>query len=223
MGGKVGGLGAMMLAKLGWKEGTGLGAKEDGRTDIVKPSRSRKRENQGLGRRKAHDDHWWEKLMNDAYGPSALSSETKKDVDLFEACESRRCRPHGTAKLARLEAHDRQQTIQSEPFNHSDSDSNSGSDSDSDICSGRDTGGVNSNDVLCESAERRSVDEEIESEEALKPSFVNKTTLQDYTVKGNIKLNKKKARKEEHSKSIKLDKSIKKRAQRKQRRNKKAK
>lgn len=116
MGGKVGGIGAALLGKLGWKEGSGLGARNDGRTEPIRPGRSRERQTQGLGRTKKNDDDWWKKLMAEAYGGGAeeegpkkdkRSGKDKRDVDVFEACEGRRCRPHGTAKLARLEAQER--------------------------------------------------------------------------------------------------------------------
>lgn len=100
---KVGGIGAKLLSKMGWKEGTGLGANSDGQVKPIQRSR-RFQENQGLGLKKpAVDDQWWQKLMTDAYG----SPTDAQSTDLFTACEGRRCRPHGKAKLARLEAHDR--------------------------------------------------------------------------------------------------------------------
>lgn len=114
MGGKVGGIGAALLGKLGWKEGSGLGVRNDGRTEPIRPGRgARERQTQGLGRTKKNDDDWWKKLMAEAYGggpeeegpkKGEQSGTDKQDVDVFEACEGRRCRPHGTAKLARLEA-----------------------------------------------------------------------------------------------------------------------
>lgn len=100
---KVGGVGAQLLAKMGWKEGTGLGARKDGLKEPVRHRRRQAKE-EGLGRKNsAMDDNWWMKLMENAYG----SPKDGQAVDLFEACEGRRCRPHGTAKLARIEAHDR--------------------------------------------------------------------------------------------------------------------
>lgn len=106
---KVGGLGAKLLGKLGWEEGEGLGAKKDGVTEPVKPRRHRNRKMEGIGQKKGVEDNWWEKLMKDAYGGD------NKPIDLFNACEGRRCRPHGTAKLARLDAHERQ-TTDTTPF-----------------------------------------------------------------------------------------------------------
>lgn len=100
---KVGGVGAQLLAKMGWKEGTGLGARKDGLKEPVRHRRRQAKE-EGLGRKNSTmDDNWWMKLMENAYG----SPKDGEAVDLFEACEGRRCRPHGTAKLARIEAHDR--------------------------------------------------------------------------------------------------------------------
>lgn len=102
--GAVGGIGAKLLCKMGWSEGTGLGAKRDGK---VEPLGAPKREeNLGLGaERRPFQDTWWETLMEDAYGKAASSNGAEDN--LLNACEGRRCRPHGTAKLARLEAHDR--------------------------------------------------------------------------------------------------------------------
>jgi len=97
------GLGAKLLSKMGWSEGTGLGAKRNG---VIEPVGIPKRpEKLGIGaERRPFKDAWWEKAMEDAYG-----KPKEADADaLFEACEGRRCRPHGSAKLARLEAHDKQ-------------------------------------------------------------------------------------------------------------------
>lgn len=102
---KVGGIGAKLLKKMGWQTGKGLGVREDGR---VEPVRAHKREGQlGIGGNKnaAILDTWWERLMEDAYG--APKHQDEKEQNLLEACGGYRCRPHGTAKLARLEAHDR--------------------------------------------------------------------------------------------------------------------
>lgn len=108
---KVTGLGAKLLSKMGWREGTGLGVKNDGRTEPVKPSR-RSTQSEGIGlKNKPVDDQWWTKLMVDAYGPPAQSDS----VDLLAACEGRRCRPHGKAKLARLDAQDRATKLSSQP------------------------------------------------------------------------------------------------------------
>lgn len=89
-----------MLSKMGWKEGDGLGAKQQGIKDplIMK----RKRDMKGVGGSGKKDssknwDPWWESVMKEAYGAPAAA-----DVDLFEACEGARCRPHGSAKLARI-------------------------------------------------------------------------------------------------------------------------
>lgn len=93
--------GAKILESMGWTEGTGLGKKRNGMVEPI--TVKRKRNNNGIGAvRKSpfEADPWWEKMMEEAYGaPSTSNSET----DLFEACEGRRCRPHGTAKLARIE------------------------------------------------------------------------------------------------------------------------
>lgn len=101
--GAVGGIGEKLLSKMGWEEGTGLGARRDGR---VEPLGAGKRaEKLGIGaERRPFLDAWWERTLEDAYGKPA----TDKEVDLLDACEGRRCRPHGSAKLARLERHDKQ-------------------------------------------------------------------------------------------------------------------
>lgn len=100
--GAVSGIGAKLLKKMGWSEGTGLGAKRDGNVEpICVKSRSEKL---GVGaERRPFQNAWWEGMMEDAYGPPA---EKKDESDLLDACGGRRCRPHGSAKLARLEAHD---------------------------------------------------------------------------------------------------------------------
>lgn len=104
--GRVGGIGAKLLTKMGWKEGASLGISGDGLTEPLKPirrldkpgyKRGAKR-NAGLGHKKA-SDKWWDQLMIDAYGVP----KNNKTADIFSACEGRRCRPHGTAKLARLD------------------------------------------------------------------------------------------------------------------------
>lgn len=109
--GRVGGLGAKLLVKMGWKEGTCLGVNGDGLTEpirtsrrLIKPKNDRvEKKTEGLGRKKANDQ-WWEQLMVEAYGaPNNGNSVNGNSVDLFSACEGRRCRPHGTAKLARLD------------------------------------------------------------------------------------------------------------------------
>lgn len=101
---KVGGMGAKLLAKMGWKEGSSLGAREDGLKEPIRHQR-RQPSGQGLGHKPSTvDNQWWEKLLANAYGPPKQDQD--QPVDLFAACEGRRCRPHGTAKLARIEAHD---------------------------------------------------------------------------------------------------------------------
>lgn len=98
---KVGGLGAKLLEKLGWREGSGLGLKGDGLIEPLRASRRNTPAKPGIGP-KRKEEQWWEHLMKEVY-------ETPKNgqsVDLFAACEGRRCRPHGCAKLARLQAQD---------------------------------------------------------------------------------------------------------------------
>lgn len=98
--------GARILQGMGWKEGTGLGAKRDG---IVKPiTAGKRRENLGIGaERRPFKDSWWAQMMEDAYGkPKAASNDEEKAEDIFDACEGRRCRPHGKSKLERLAKHD---------------------------------------------------------------------------------------------------------------------
>lgn len=98
---------------MGWREGTGLGVKNDGRTEPVQPSR-RSKQSEGIGlKNKPADDQWWKKLMVDAYGPPTQPDS----VDLLAACEGRRCRPHGKAKLARLDAHDQAAKLASHSSN----------------------------------------------------------------------------------------------------------
>ncbi|CAN8064589.1 unnamed protein product [Agarophyton chilense] len=102
--GAVGGIGAKMLYKMGWTEGTGLGRNRDG---VVNPL-VHKRRPQALGigaEERPFQDAWWEKMLESAYGTPA---KTVDDESLFKASDGRRCRPHGTAKLARLDAHDKE-------------------------------------------------------------------------------------------------------------------
>lgn len=100
--GAMGGIGAKLLSKMGWTEGTGLGARRDGR---IEPLTVRKRaEKLGVGaERRPFQDAWWERTLEEAFGKPA---SVKGDEDLLQACEGRRCRPHGSAKLARLDRHD---------------------------------------------------------------------------------------------------------------------
>lgn len=98
----VGGIGAKILSKMGWTEGTGLGAKRDGRTSPLMVKK--RRVNAGIGSEKRpFQKAWWEKMMEDAYGKSDIKAESE---ETFVACGGRRCRPHGSAKLARLKAHE---------------------------------------------------------------------------------------------------------------------
>lgn len=91
---------------MGWTEGTGLGAKRDGMTEPI--SVKQRKDNSGVGaKRKQLEDGWWERVMEEAYGKGDAK---KEKVDLLSACEGRRCRPHGSAKLARIEAQDRKRT-----------------------------------------------------------------------------------------------------------------
>lgn len=101
--GAIGGIGAKLLSKMGWTEGTGLGRKRDGIQDALV---QRKRRNKlGVGaENRPFEDAWWEKMMESSYG---AAEKIVDDKYLFEACEGRRCRPHGTAKLARLDAHEK--------------------------------------------------------------------------------------------------------------------
>ena len=100
--GLAGGIGEKMLMKMGWSEGTGLGAKRDG---IVMPVIARKRmENKGIGaERPQFVNCWWDKMMEDAYGKSEDGTDI---IKAFEANGGIRCKAHGTAKLKRLEAHE---------------------------------------------------------------------------------------------------------------------
>lgn len=101
--GAVGGIGAKLLSKMGWTEGTGLGARRDGR---VEPLTARRRvEKLGVGaERRPFQDAWWERTLEEAFGkPASVKADGD---DLLQACEGRRCRPHGSAKLARLDRHD---------------------------------------------------------------------------------------------------------------------
>lgn len=95
------GIGQSLMEKMGWKKGEGLGAEKSG--PLVALSVGRKRNNQGVGaKRKKAEIPWWDKMMTDAYGkPKDLEGEGN---DILEACEGRRCRPHGSAKLARIAA-----------------------------------------------------------------------------------------------------------------------
>ncbi|KAI0559141.1 G-patch domain containing protein [Gracilaria domingensis] len=108
--GRIGGIGAKMLSKMGWTEGTGLGRNRDGVVDAL----VHKRRPQALGigaEKQPFQDAWWEKMLESAYGTSA---KQVNDEALFQASEGRRCRPHGTAKLARLEAHDKSNSADEE-------------------------------------------------------------------------------------------------------------
>lgn len=101
--GAIGGIGAKLLSKMGWTEGTGLGRKRNGIVDAL--VHKKRFDNLGVGaQRRPFEDAWWEKMMESAYGAAKTVVDDKA---LFEACEGRRCRPHGTAKLARLDAHDK--------------------------------------------------------------------------------------------------------------------
>ncbi len=98
--------GARILEGMGWKEGTGLGAKRDG---IIEPlTVSRRKENLGVGaERRPFKDAWWEKMMEDVYGkPKDVENDAEKEENLLNACEGRRCRPHGKSKLERLAKQD---------------------------------------------------------------------------------------------------------------------
>jgi hypothetical protein len=95
--------GRALLERMGWTAGTGLGAKGDG---MVNPLRAKSRvEKLGVGAERARPfaDAWWDKMMDDVYGRGAVSGAD----DLLEACEGRRCLPHGSAKLRRVAAADR--------------------------------------------------------------------------------------------------------------------
>jgi hypothetical protein len=94
--------GRALLEKMGWKAGTGLGAKRDG---CIEPLAVKSRpEKLGVGaERRDFRDAWWEKAFEDAYGKG---TDRAGDENLLRACEGRRCRPHGAAKLARLAKQD---------------------------------------------------------------------------------------------------------------------
>jgi hypothetical protein len=95
--------GRALLEKMGWTAGTGLGAKRDG---CIEPLAVKSRpEKLGVGaeRRRDFRDAWWEKAFEDAYGKAADHAGEDK---LLRACEGRRCRPHGAAKLARIAKQD---------------------------------------------------------------------------------------------------------------------
>ena len=59
---------ARMMAKQGWKEGEGLGARGQGRSDPLRPAL--KFDTAGLGSDPAREftDHWWDVAFNRAAG-----------------------------------------------------------------------------------------------------------------------------------------------------------
>lgn len=99
--------GARMLQRMGWTEGTGLGAHRNG---VLEPVQVIKRpEKLGIGaERRPFQDAWWERAMEEAYGKGENS---EKGTRLLSACEGRRCRPHGKSKLERIAAQDRAITM----------------------------------------------------------------------------------------------------------------
>lgn len=115
----MGGLGAKLLTKMGWKEGMGLGANANGITEPI--AVKTRKDNRGVGAQKPpSQDPWWEKMMEDAYGKPKDSTTNN---DLLAACEGRRCRPHGSGKLARLEAQDKnRKEVQVSDANGTDGD-----------------------------------------------------------------------------------------------------
>lgn len=123
------GVGARLLGKMGWKPGTGLGARRDGATEsvIVK----KKKENRGIGATGTKFNHmWWLHAFEDALKRHNEDATEEKDdkersIDarkaynvadgrklrmdddvLFKQCGGRRCRPHGASKLERLRSQD---------------------------------------------------------------------------------------------------------------------
>jgi G-patch domain len=105
--------GRAMLERMGWSQGTGLGAQRDGVVAPVLPKT--RHENLGIGaeRRREFHEAWWETAFETAYNGAKVSKKAKGGdeleqdaAQLLAACEGRRCRPHGSAKLARMEKAD---------------------------------------------------------------------------------------------------------------------
>eukprot|EP00935_MAST-01C_sp_MAST-1C-sp1_P002093 g2093.t1 len=93
------------MAKMGWKEGKGLGKDEQGMTNHVKVQK--KDDNTGIGAKAAEmesfDDQWWFDVYNTA-ATKVTGKKTKSraptDEELFKACGGRRLCSQGGAHYA---------------------------------------------------------------------------------------------------------------------------
>lgn len=96
--------GRAMLERMGWTAGTGLGARRNGMVDPLTVKSRVEKLGVGAQRDRPFADSWWDTMLADAYGATGAPTG---DAALLAACEGRRCRPHGTAKLDRVAAADR--------------------------------------------------------------------------------------------------------------------
>lgn len=96
--------GRALLERMGWTAGTGLGARRNGMVDPLTVKSRVEKLGVGAQRDRPFANAWWDTMLADAYGAAAAPAG---DAALLAACEGRRCRPHGTAKLDRVAAADR--------------------------------------------------------------------------------------------------------------------
>lgn len=89
--------GLRILKKYGWKEGQGLGANDNGRTDCIQSVRREQKVGLGGEKRKTDDnwDNWWSDCFNNIAKKVTVTAAAKDDSDSDSSSDDEAKAPEG--------------------------------------------------------------------------------------------------------------------------------